>query len=136
MSFDLDKRLEADSEWICNMSLCQVRIMNDARFVWLLLIPMRDGVVEIIDLSNDDRALLMEEVSQVCETLAKLVKPHKLNVAALGNMVSQLHMHVIARQVDDAAWPGPIWGNGDAIAYEPKVLTKLVTQLSDALSNI
>ncbi|WP_417771900.1 HIT domain-containing protein [Stappia sp.] len=115
--FDLDPRLEEDSLSVCDLPLCAVRLMRDARFPWLLMMPRRDGLTEIVDLDAAERAVLMEEIALVSEALKAATGCDKLNVANLGNMVSQLHVHVIARKVGDAAWPGPVWGNGRAEPY-------------------
>lgn len=93
--------------------------MNDMRFPWLILVPERDGAEEIIDLGEADRAALMREIALVSEALKALWSPDKLNVGALGNRVRQLHVHVLARFVSDEAWPGPVWGVGQAVAYPP-----------------
>jgi len=110
--FDLDPRLAADGPPVAELKLCHVRLVADARFFWLMLVPRRPGVTEIIDLSPADRALLMEEIATVSQVLKELSGCAKLNVAALGNVVPQLHVHIVARNLDDAAWPGPVFGAG------------------------
>ena len=92
--------------------------MNDARFPWLLLVPRRAGMTEIIDLAGPDRTALFEEIVAVSTALRAATGCDKLNVAALGNSVAQLHVHVIARFHGDAAWPKPVWGSGAAVAYD------------------
>jgi len=115
--FLLHERLAADTAAVCDLALSTVRLMNDRAFPWLILVPRREGVRELTDLSTADRALLMEEIA-ACETaLQALFQPDKLNVGALGNMVPQLHVHVVARFIYDRAWPGPVWGSGAAEAY-------------------
>lgn len=106
--FALDPRLEADSIPVAELPLSAVRLMRDANFPWLLLVPRRAGTVEIIDLSEADRARLMDEIALASTALRSEVPCDKLNVAALGNMVAQLHVHVIARRRDDPAWPNPV----------------------------
>ena len=108
--FALDPRLEADTLEIAVFPLTVVRLMNDRRFPWVILVPARAGAIEIVDLSPADRATLIEEIARVSAAMRELFQPAKLNVAALGNVVPQLHVHVVARFTTDAAWPNPIWG--------------------------
>jgi len=108
--FELDSRLDADSLFIADWPLCRVLRMNDRSYPWLILVPRRVGVHEIIDLSSADQAALLGEIGQASRSIRKALKPEKLNVAALGNVVPQLHAHVIGRFADDPAWPRPIWG--------------------------
>ena len=110
--FQLDPRLEADGPVVADLPLSHVRLVDDARFFWLVLIPRRAGRSEIMDLAPDDRALLMEEIAAVSTVLKGVSGCAKLNVAALGNMVPQLHVHVVARNPGDPAWPGPVFGVG------------------------
>ena len=91
--------------------------MNDRRFPWLILVPERESVREIYELSAGDRAVLIEEITRASDALMRLVRPDKLNVGALGNVVPQLHIHIVARFAADSAWPGPVWGSGAAVPY-------------------
>lgn len=116
-AFTLDSRLAADTAAVTDLPLSAVRLMNDATYPWLILIPRREGAVEIVDLAPQDRAQLMEEIAQVSGVLRGLTHCDKLNVAALGNMVPQLHVHVIGRFSGDPAWPGPVWGKAPAQPY-------------------
>jgi diadenosine tetraphosphate (Ap4A) HIT family hydrolase len=109
-AFEIDPRLAADTIDVAALPLCRVRLMNDRRYPWAILVPARHGAREIIDLDAADRARLMDEIALVSTALRDLFQPLKLNVAALGNVVAQLHVHVVARFADDAAWPRPIWG--------------------------
>ena len=109
-AFALDPKLQADTIEITTLPLCLVRLMNDRRFPWVILVPARPGVSELIDLDAADRARLIEEIALVSTVMRDLFRPTKLNVGALGNVVAQLHLHVIARFASDAAWPGPEWG--------------------------
>ena len=109
-AFVLDPKLDADTIEITTLPLCQARLMNDRRFPWVILVPARPDVSEIIDLDTADRARLIEEVALVSTVMRELFRPTKLNVGALGNVVAQLHVHVIARFANDGAWPGPAWG--------------------------
>jgi diadenosine tetraphosphate (Ap4A) HIT family hydrolase len=108
--FVLDPKLDADTIAITTLPLCLVRLMNDRRFPWVILVPARPDVSEIIDLAAADRARLIEEVALVSTVMRELFRPTKLNVGALGNVVAQLHLHVIARFASDTVWPGPAWG--------------------------
>lgn len=112
--FRLDPRLEADGPVVADLPLSHVRLVDDARFFWLVLVPRRVDRVEIMDLEPEERALLMEEITAVSQVLKGVTGCAKLNVAALGNMVPQLHVHVIGRRKGDPAWSGPVWGHSEA----------------------
>jgi diadenosine tetraphosphate (Ap4A) HIT family hydrolase len=131
--FILDPRLDADTTAIADLALCTLRLLKDARFPWLILVPKRAGVAEIIDLDAMDRAILFDEIVLVSGALRAATGCHKLNVAALGNQVRQLHVHVIARFEGDAAWPRPVWGMGEPVAYEPAARDRLVAALRETL---
>ena len=118
MSFHLHERLAADTAYICDLQLSALLLMNDARFPWLILVPRQDGLVELHDLGASERAILMEEVSSVSDVLRAVAPCDKLNLGVLGNIVPQLHVHVVARVTGDAAWPGPVWGSGQAKPYD------------------
>lgn len=118
-TFVLDPRLEAQSAPLGELALCRVLLMDDARFPWIMLVPKRTGLVEIIDLGSADLARLMEEIATASGVLEAATSAYKLNVAALGNVVRQLHVHVIARFENDAAWPSPVWGKGERVPYQP-----------------
>lgn len=126
-------QLEADSVPVCDLGLCAIRLMTDANFPWLIMVPKRDGIREIHQLEEVDQQALMREITMVAERLEALTGAEKMNVAALGNMVPQLHVHVIARFSDDAAWPGPIWGVAPHKAYDPAALEDFVVKLKAAL---
>ncbi len=121
LEFKLDSRLEADSALVAPLGLSQARLMNDARFPWIVLIPTRAGLAELEDLAERDQHQLLREVHAASVAVRALADVNrrvtKLNVAALGNVVRQLHVHVIGRRDDDPAWPGPVWGVGAAEAY-------------------
>jgi len=131
--FALDRRLAADSAFVADMALCQVRLMEDARFAWLALIPRRAGLVELADLEASDRSVLMEEAVAAGEAIRAVRETHKLNTAALGNQVRQLHVHVIGRTEGDAAWPGPVWGVGAPERYDDASREALIAALKGAL---
>ena len=131
--FVLDDRLCADSVPVLNLPLCAVRLMNDARFTWLVLIPRRAGMVEISDLAAAEQAILWSECMLVGDALRATTPCDKLNLGALGNIVRQLHVHVLARRAGDAAWPGPVWGHGCAQAYAAVPLAERLAALRQAL---
>lgn len=127
--FELDPRLAKDTVSVADWQLCRVLLMDDAQFPWLVLVPRRAGLVEIDDLDEADRTRLMHEIQRAMKTLRGVVECDKINVGALGNIVRQLHVHVVARRRDDPAWPGPVWGHGPAHHYLPEARDKLVTML-------
>lgn len=117
MNFELHSRLAQDTLFVADWPLCRVLLMNDARYPWLVLVPRRAGLVEIIDLEPHERAVLMEEISRASRAVRAAMPDAKLNVGALGNLVPQLHVHVLGRAPGDAAWPGPVWSQGTAQPY-------------------
>jgi len=136
IDFTLDSRLEADTYLVGELTLSRVLLMDDARFPWVILVPKRTNIREIIDLELRDRAMLYRETESVMEAMKRLFSPTKLNVAALGNMVPQLHMHVIARFEDDQAWPKPVWSVGERVRYAPDAATARVQEISIALGRL
>lgn len=131
--FHLDPRLAADTLVVGELALCRVLLMNDARYPWLILVPRRAGLAELIELEGDDRARASAETDRVARALKALTGCDKLNVAALGNMVRQLHIHVLARFEGDAAWPGPVWGRGVAEPYAQEAAELFIARLRAAL---
>jgi diadenosine tetraphosphate (Ap4A) HIT family hydrolase len=115
--FALDPRLAADTRAVTSLPLCDVRLMNDARYAWLVLVPRHANAAEVTDLDAGDQARLWHEVASAASALRAAVPCDKINIGALGNIVRQLHVHVVARRVGDAAWPGPVWGHGEAVPY-------------------
>ena len=132
-TFALDPRLKADTQHVAALSLCDVLLMNDARYAWLILVPRLAGCTEIIDLPEAGRTQLWQEINHVAAMLRDTVPCDKLNIGALGNIVRQLHVHVVARKEGDAAWPGPVWGNGVATPYDDAELQSIVQRLRQAL---
>ena len=132
-SFSLDPNLDNDTLPLGRLALSRVLLMNDARYPWLILVPERPDLAEIIDLVEGDRQQLMLEIAAASETLKALFNPDKLNVGALGNRVRQLHVHVLARFVSDAAWPGPVWGAGSAQPYPPHMAAVTGDRIAAAL---
>lgn len=117
MSFSLHPRLSQDADFVGDWPLCRVLLMNDSRWPWLVLVPRLANAVELTDLDPAERALLIEETAQAAEWLKAYAHADKINVGALGNIVRQLHVHVVARHAGDPAWPGPVWGFGAAVPY-------------------
>jgi diadenosine tetraphosphate (Ap4A) HIT family hydrolase len=133
-AFALHPRLAADAAPVTRLALCRVLLMNDARVPWLILVPERPGLSELHALPAGERALLMEEIAAASRVLERLYRPDKLNVGALGNLVPQLHVHVIGRYRSDAAWPGPVWGSGPARPYETAALAAECERLRAAFT--
>lgn len=133
--FALDPRLAGDTFALGDLPLCRLLLMNDATYPWLVLVPRLDGLAEIIDLDADGRARLMEEIALVSTALSDATRPVKLNVAALGNMVRQLHVHVIARFDTDPAWPGPVWGKVPPRPYSEASARDMAERIAAALGD-
>jgi diadenosine tetraphosphate (Ap4A) HIT family hydrolase len=133
-AFTLDPRLAVESFPLGRFALCEARLFNDARFPWLILVPARAGLVEIVDLDEAGRQILMQEAAAAALALKAVTNCHKLNVAALGNQVRQLHLHVIARFENDDAWPNPVWGRGARVPYEPQAAAKVAQQMKAAMA--
>ena len=133
-AFALDPRIESGALPVGDLALSSVLLMNDARFPWLMLVPRRAGASEIADLDPADAQALMDEIRLASRVLAGIAKPDKINVGSLGNMVPQLHVHVIARFRSDPAWPGPVWGFGTARPYPAHAATALVERLGAAFA--
>ncbi|KRG44660.1 diadenosine tetraphosphate hydrolase [Stenotrophomonas panacihumi] len=131
--FALDPRLAADSVFVADGPLSQVRLMDDARFPWLVLVPRVDGASEWIDLDGGQQRLLLAEVNQVSRLLQAEPGVRKLNLGALGNIVRQLHVHLVGRHEGDAAWPGPVWGSGRAQRFAPDDLQRRVEDWAQRL---
>jgi diadenosine tetraphosphate (Ap4A) HIT family hydrolase len=117
--FALDPRLASDTLPVAELPLCRVLLMNDARFPWLILVPAKPGLAELFDLDAADRARAVEEIATASRALDFVCSPDKINIGALGNIVRQLHIHVVARHAGDPAWPGPVWGFGAPVPYTP-----------------
>lgn len=115
--FDLHPQLSADCTVVDDLPLCRLLLMEDANYPWCILVPRRAGIREIHELAEADQAALLREVTRLSMAMQEAFAADKMNVAALGNVVPQLHVHVIARRVDDAAWPRPVWGAVPRRAY-------------------
>ena len=132
--FILHERLAADSVALGEGRLSLVRLMNDRRYAWLLLVPRRANLREIYELAAAERALLIEEIAAAGRALQGATGAAKINVGALGNLVPQLHVHIVARSPGDAAWPGPVWGQGKAEPYDATGLAAQRSRLMAALA--
>ena len=131
--FELDHRLAADTHRVGELQLSRVLLFDDARFPWLVLVPRLPGLHDLIDLARDDQHRLLDEIDRCARVLHALDTPHKLNVAALGNVVAQLHVHVIARRTDDDAWPRPVWNVGERVRFGAAALHARLAALRAAL---
>ncbi len=127
--FVLHPQIAADAHRLCDGPLCRVLLMNDARYPWLILVPRRPAITELHELPAEDRSILIEEIAQASAALRARPGIAKVNVGALGNIVPQLHVHVVGRAPGDAAWPGPVWGRGERILYAPDRLRSLAQEL-------
>ncbi|BCG65978.1 MAG: hypothetical protein methR_P3850 [Methyloprofundus sp.] len=134
MAFSLHPQLQKDCIDLGSLTLCQVLLMNDSQFPWLILVPKRANISEIYQLSAADQQQLMRESSHIAAQLNTLFHADKINIAALGNMVPQLHIHHVVRYTTDKAWPAPIWGEFDATAYTDKELKVMHSKLQNILS--
>jgi diadenosine tetraphosphate (Ap4A) HIT family hydrolase len=125
-TFVLHPQLEKDSVLVAKLTLCSVRLINDINYPWLILVPQVAGISDIIDLSDAQQQILWQESALVSRVLKHLFTPDKLNVAALGNVVSQLHLHHIVRYKDDISWPRPVWGQVPSKLYSNQQLSKQI----------
>ena len=128
IGWSLHPQLAADTVPVCDLALSRLLAMNDANFPWLIVVPRRAGVSEIIDLGAE-QSVLMNELALVSRALKDETRCDKLNVAAIGNVVPQLHIHIVARRRDDAAWPKPVWGAIPRRDYEADALQRFVTAI-------
>ncbi|BBH44806.1 HIT family protein [Pseudomonas sp. KU43P] len=133
--FMMDSRLQQDSLVLGDFPLCRLLLSKDANYPWFILVPKRAGVSELFDLSQEDQAQLWKETTYLAEALKREFAADKMNVATLGNVVSQMHMHVIVRHQHDAAWPAPVWGKVPAVAYEPQQVESIRVRLRALLND-
>lgn len=132
--FALDSRLQQDCLVIGDFPLCRLLLMNDANYPWFILVPRREEVSELFQLDADDQRQLWQETTLLAETLKDIFAADKMNVATLGNVVSQLHMHVIVRRREDASWPAPVWGRHPAQPYSEQQAGQVVDKLRSVLA--
>jgi diadenosine tetraphosphate (Ap4A) HIT family hydrolase len=133
MAWQLDAQIGRDTAQVGDLTLCCVRAMNDATYPWLVLVPRRAGVTEIIDMDAADRAQLMTEISAAATVLKDVTRCDKLNIGAIGNLVPQLHIHIVARRRGDPAWPKPVWGAAPPQPYAPQTLDAFVEAVREAI---
>ncbi|SMD17354.1 HIT family protein [Rhizobium sp. RU36D] len=132
--FELDERLARDSVSLTKLGLCDLRLSRDSRWPWLILVPQRPGLTELFEMTPLDQAMLTFEQTLVASALKKATGADKINIAAIGNIVRQVHVHVVARFEADANWPGPIWGFGQSVAYEDDRQREFTTSFLEALN--
>ena len=135
--FSLHPQIAGDAAEICDWPLCRVLLMNDERFPWIILVPRRAEVIEVIDLTKQDRVTLMDEIARASTSLKSWTAMRgscdKLNIAMIGNFVPQLHIHIVARRRTDCLWPQTVWGRGEPIRYAADELATALTELADLL---
>ncbi len=131
--FTLHPRLEQDTFLIKKLEISQLRLMNDSRYPWVMLVPERPDVTDLHHLSGTDYAAVMQEIREVSIRMEDLFSPFKMNMGALGNLVPQLHIHIIARDKEDDAWPGPVWGVGEARPYTEPAKNSLLEKISKTI---
>jgi len=132
--FFLDSKLKADTFFVTDLKISRVLLMNNANYPWLILVPRKPDLVELTDLTFDEQIAVLREINLVSQILQRKFQPHKLNIGALGNVVRQLHIHVIARFENDAAFPKPVWGEASK-PYEQKDVQDLVQEIKLYLEN-
>ncbi|WP_339530700.1 HIT family protein [Pseudomonas mucidolens] len=131
--FALDPRLQNDTLPIGDYPLCRLLLCNDSNYLWLILVPRIDAVSEVFQLDSADQQRLWQETTALAQLLDQGFAADKINIGALGNVVSQLHVHVIVRKRDDAAWPAPVWGKHPAVPYAPEQVTAIRARLRTLL---
>lgn len=133
--FQLDKTLERDCMEICNLRLSKLLLMNDSRFLWCILVPMQEGLTELYQLSKTDNNILNDEIIKLSKILSDEFHADKINIGSLGNIVSQLHIHVVARKVNDPAWPLPVWGYEKPVKYKKSESVNIIKLLRIKFNN-
>jgi diadenosine tetraphosphate (Ap4A) HIT family hydrolase len=131
--FNLNSRLAADTIEVGDLPLCRVLLMNDARFPWLILVPRVNGLQAIDQLDHTQGMQLLDEIARCSDVLRHGGHVDRINVASLGNIVSQLHVHVVARRTDDDAWPGPVWGHGKPVPHDSRQADERIRDLRERL---
>lgn len=131
--FELDERLQQDTCRLAELPLCRVLLMNDARYPWLILVPRVADVSEVFELDETQQQQLWNETRLLAKAMRQVFVADKMNLATLGNVVSQLHMHLVVRKEEDASWPGPVWGNGVALPYSESSKGAVRKQMLQAL---
>ena len=131
--FILDSKLSADTFLITDLKISRLLLMNDANYIWLILVPKKANLIELTDLSFDEQIEVLREINLVGKILQENFGAEKLNIAALGNVVKQLHIHVIARQKNDVTFPKPVWGNASAKLYAEEEAQSLIQKIKSLL---
>jgi len=131
--FVLNERLENDTVFVGRLRLSAVLLMKDRNYPWVILVPERKDIGGIHELTKEDRLILVEEIASVSRIIEDIYRPDKINIGALGNLVPQLHIHIIARYRKDRAWPGPVWGNSSPEPYSGTELEEAVTRIRSCL---
>jgi len=132
--FTLHQQLQSDTTFITEFELCLVLLINDANYPWIVLVPKRAGATEIHKLDQTDQTQLLSESNIICNAMELAFKPDKMNIAAIGNMVPQLHVHHIARFKKDIAWPAPVWGFVEAVPYDAIELENTIVEIKKAIT--
>ncbi len=127
--FTLDKKLALDSYYVRDLELSRLLLMNDSNYPWLILVPRRNNLVELTDLDFNDQIKLLKEINIISKILKENFNIEKINIATLGNVVKQLHIHVIGRKANDASFPKPVWGNATIKKYHQDNANKIIEQL-------
>ena len=135
-TFALDERLAKDTLLLSDLPLCRALLMLDARYPWVVLVPRRAALSEVFELTTDDQQQLWREAGQLGQVMKTAFNGDKLNIATLGNVVSQLHVHVVIRHHDDEAWPAPVWGYGRAEPYTPNKQKTMQARLSALIETL
>ncbi|MDC3272233.1 MAG: HIT domain-containing protein [Alphaproteobacteria bacterium] len=136
IDFDLDKRLNDDTIYICDLPLSKLLLMNDSNYPWFIVVPRVKKISEIFQLSEDDQIQLNSEVSKLSQILLDYFDGCKVNTAALGNIVNQLHVHIIIRKETDISWPNPVWGSSPAVHYSKVDLNSVILELQSIIAKI
>lgn len=131
--FELNKKLQEDCFFVGDLKISKLLLMNDSNYPWLILVPRQNGLIELTDLSFEDQVEVLREINLVAKILQEKFGADKLNIANLGNVVSQLHIHVIARFKNDAAFPKPVWGALPAKPYEENEAKKLINEIKNSI---
>jgi len=134
-SFQIESKLKRDTYFVSDLDLCRLLIMNDSNYPWFILVPRRFNITEIYQLSNEDRFQLDYETNFISEKLANYYKADKMNIAALGNIVPQLHIHIIVRKKTDLLWPETIWGKKSPLFYSKEDIENVISIMKNLLTN-
>ena len=136
INFILNPVLAKDCIEITNLHLSKMLLMNDRRYPWLILVPRRTAITEIHHLPTKDQRSLFNEITEVAEFLEKEFKPTKINIGAIGNIVPQLHVHLVGRKSDDAAWPNPVWGHSSPINYKNSEAIQIIKKIERKFTKV